>query len=89
LSDAVEITADYYCALLRGQSEGKAITSDEKGYPILTSPTALPPSREQIQAEAKFYLSSTDWYVTRKIETGKEIPEEVSIKRAEARDLLK
>ena len=37
------------------------------------------------KAEALAYLASTDWYVTRKAETGVEIPEEVSIKRAEAR----
>ena len=36
-------------------------------------------------AEAKQYLNDTDWYVTRKIETGVEVPEEVTIKRAEAR----
>jgi hypothetical protein len=38
--------------------------------------------------EALTYLNSTDWYVTKKIETGVEIPEEVTIKRAEARALI-
>ena len=38
--------------------------------------------------EALVYLNNTDWYVTRKMETGVEIPEEVTIKRAEARLLL-
>ena len=37
------------------------------------------------KAEALAYLASTDWYVTRKAETGVEIPEEVSRLRAEAR----
>lgn len=37
------------------------------------------------KAEALNYLASTDWYVTRKLETGVEIPEEVSRLRAEAR----
>ena len=37
------------------------------------------------KAEALAYLASTDWYVTRKAETGVEIPEEVSKLRAEAR----
>lgn len=37
------------------------------------------------KAEALAYLASTDWYVTRKLETGVEIPEEVSKLRAEAR----
>ncbi len=31
------------------------------------------------------YLNETDWYVTRKFETGKAIPQEVLIKRQEAR----
>ena len=51
------------------------------------------PSEEEIaaelaahtKAEALAYLASTDWYVTRKAETGVEIPEEVSKLRAEAR----
>ena len=37
------------------------------------------------KAEALAYLASTDWYVTRKAETGVDIPEEVSRLRAEAR----
>ena len=37
------------------------------------------------KAEALAYLASTDWYVTRKAETGVEIPEDVSRLRAEAR----
>ena len=35
--------------------------------------------------KAKQYLAQTDWYVSRKSETGKEIPEEVQSKRAQAR----
>ena len=42
---------------------------------------------KQIQ-EAKAYLSDTDWYITRKMETGVEIPLEVLTKRAEARLLV-
>lgn len=37
---------------------------------------------------AKQYLALTDWYVLRLVETGKPIPEEVVIKRAEARLLV-
>ena len=37
------------------------------------------------KAEALAYLRSTDWYVTRKSETGKEIPEDVVAKRNAAR----
>jgi len=35
--------------------------------------------------ESKQYLASTDWYVIRKLETGKDIPAEVKLKREEAR----
>lgn len=37
-------------------------------------------------AELKNYLYETDWYVTRKLETGKEIPEDVLNKRKEVRE---
>lgn len=40
------------------------------------------------KSEARAYLAETDWYVTRKMETGEAIPDEVSTKRAEARALL-
>lgn len=42
----------------------------------------------QQKAEAKQYLNNTDWYVTRKVETGADIPEDVIVKRAECRVLL-
>ena len=38
--------------------------------------------------EANQYLITTDWYVTRKMETGVEIPLDVLTKRAEARLLI-
>ena len=51
-----------------------------------------PKSPEQLlqekQQEAKNYLSQTDWYFARKMETGQEVPEEVLSKRQEARDIL-
>ncbi len=34
------------------------------------------------------YLTETDWYVTRKYETGKAIPQEILAKRQEARDAI-
>ena len=43
---------------------------------------------QDIQA-ALHYLESTDWYVIRKIETGREIPSEVLAIRAEARAKVK
>lgn len=37
-------------------------------------------------SELQSYLSSTDWYVPRSMETGEPIPEEIRKKRAEARE---
>lgn len=37
-ADAVEITAEQHAAMLQGQSEGKQITADENGFPILVDP---------------------------------------------------
>lgn len=42
--------------------------------------------REQTEAQA--YLNSTDWYVTRYVETSTEIPQEVRDKRIQARATL-
>lgn len=42
--------------------------------------------QERINAEARQYLDSTDWYVTRHRETGVEIPEDVRVARQAARD---
>ena len=38
---------------------------------------------------ARKYLAETDWYVTRKAETGKAIPDDILTKRQEARDKVK
>ena len=48
-------------------------------------------SKEEVDAitylmDLKNYLLNTDWYITRKIETGKEIPEDILNKRKETRD---
>lgn len=40
---------------------------------------------ESARTEAMTYLKSTDWYVIRMVETGKEVPKEVSEARASAR----
>lgn len=42
-----------------------------------------------INAEARAYLTSTDWFVIRQQETGEEIPAEVIAERRAARDRVK
>ena len=39
-------------------------------------------------ADYQRLLSSTDWYVSRFTETGKAIPEDIKLKRAEAREII-
>ena len=39
----------------------------------------------QKRISARIYLKNTDWYVTRKAETGKAIPSDVATKRVQAR----
>lgn len=85
--DVVEITAEEHAALLEGQSQGKLIDFDEDGRPFLADPP--PPTAEQLQAqvnaEARAYLLSTDWYVTRWQEKQTPIPAEISAERDAAR----
>lgn len=86
-ADVVEITAEEHAALLDGQSIGKIISADADGRPMLMDPPA--PTTEQLQAQinadARAYLASTDWYVLRLQETGQEIPPDVLAERAAAR----
>lgn len=61
--DAVEITAEHHAALLEDQSQGKIISADENGYPILIDPP--PMTAEQIQeavtaARAAAYVKESD-----------------------------
>ena len=48
-SDAVEITEAEHAALLEGQSQGKIISADKNGKPVLKDPP--PPTADQIIAQ--------------------------------------
>lgn len=50
-SDAVEISAEQWAELMDGQSEGKYISSNAGGFPVLTDPP--PPTTEALIAEAE------------------------------------
>lgn len=66
-ADAVEITTEEHAALLQGQSEGKVITADENGYPILQDPPQ--PTPEQLAATARAerdrLIESVRWRIER------------------------
>jgi len=53
---------------------------------VLTDTTRLDlEAQAVVNQEARDYLTSTDWYITRQAETGTEVPSDVLTKRAEAR----
>lgn len=58
--DAVEITVDEHAALLHGQAQGKLISSDEQGYPVLIDPPVdTSPERYARDIAARRYQAET------------------------------
>lgn len=57
--------------------------------PVTPSETVTVATPEEIQqqknAAARAYLTSTDWYIIRKMETGTAVPDDILIARQEAR----
>lgn len=51
--DAVSISVDTYNELMSGQSQGKQITSDKNGNPVLSDPPTATKEQLAIIAEAK------------------------------------
>lgn len=85
----IEVNDDEHIKIIeKANNEGKLISGDENGNPILIDPPA-PTKKEQIRqrvAELELYLSQTDWYAIRFADTGEPMPEEIKQKRQEARD---
>ena len=54
-ADVVEITEEQYTVLLDGQGQGKVITADDQGHPVLTAPVppALPILIERAKAKVR------------------------------------
>ncbi len=48
--DAIPVTDKYYRSLLSGQQDGKVITADSNGYPVLTERHA--PTEEELKQQA-------------------------------------
>ena len=55
-SDSVEISAEYHTALMDGQSSGKRIVCNSKGFPVLLDQPM--PTQEQVIAQYESYLDS-------------------------------
>ena len=56
--------------------------------PALPSYSPYSSEQEKLNAEARAYLGSTDWYVTRLTETGTAVPAEITTLRNEARNRI-
>lgn len=61
--DSIEISADEHASIMRGQSDGKMITANGNGYPVLVEP--VEPTNEELKArckaQAKKLLVDSDW----------------------------
>ena len=88
-ADVKEVSMDEYRALLKAQETGKIIVPGAGGKPVAVE-NVVTEEQKLVQKKliAREYLNSTDWYVFRKTETGKDIPEDVTQKRAAAREVL-
>lgn len=54
---------------------------DEADYQTIVDEMA----RQDTNNEARKYLKNTDWYVTRQVDTGEPMPDDIKQKRQEAR----
>lgn len=79
------ITKENYtkAALFCKLKKDRIIEIQNDKYVIVENNNTIKPKDEIFKLEQ--YLTKTDWYILRFIETKKEIPEEISKKREEAR----
>lgn len=68
---------------------GSRQISDEEADQVRADQKAKTDPQIEINAEARYYLASTDWYVIRQQETGQEVPADVLEQRQKARDSIK
>lgn len=69
--------------------EGSVEVTDEEAEQLRLASLPFVDPQIEINAKARSYLDSTDWYVIRKQETGEAIPADVLQKRQAARDAVK
>jgi hypothetical protein len=62
-----------------------SITAWEANAPDAEEEVAEPTAQEVTNAESIAYLASTDWYASRKADTGEAIPSDIAALRAAAR----
>ena len=90
--------ADVQMDMLRADAEKYGTSLEEyKELIAEVESNIVLPSEEEIQAEiqanlvqeAQVYLNSTDWYVVRFVDEGTVVPEDIKIKRAESREIIR
>lgn len=64
------------------------VIEHEAEYTVVIEDISTQVQQEEANRAAREYLASTDWYVVRFMETGVEIPEEVSQARQDAREVI-
>lgn len=86
-----EVSDEEHMSIInKANAEGKLISGDADGNPILVNPPE-PTEEEKIQQEVQeleSYLTETDWYAIRYADTGEEIPADIKQKRQESRDRI-
>ena len=65
------------------------IAQAKEAFIMPTAEELLEYELDQKLQEAQLYLNSTDFYYPRFLETGKSVPEEVVLKRTEAREFIR
>jgi|APSaa5957512535_1039671.scaffolds.fasta_scaffold361245_2 hypothetical protein len=68
---------------LQGMLDYAGSITDEKKAELTAN--YLAHQQRKLNKEARDYLASTDWYITRQSETGVVVPTDIVTKRAEAR----
>ena len=87
-TDAIAITDEEHITLIDGvNNQGKKITIDTTGRPVLIEAPPLPTDEQQkdLNRRARAYLNATDWMVIRQQETGVPVPSDILTCRARAR----
>ena len=79
------VNEKFLSSVLKDGDEVLADQTIDKTPPTITAEMVENDLKRVKADEGKRYLAETDWYVTRKAETGKAIPDDVLTKREQSR----
>lgn len=88
--DSVSITEEVFMEILELRSLNAEFMVDDSGnlVDVVVVDNTQEIERQKRLSEASAYLFSTDWYIIRMMETGKQVPDYVAQKRIECREIL-